>query len=197
MFILAPSAWADERGRWALNQISYFSNVTDAEMLSEYSAIIGAAVGGSAAIIRSYITLNRQFRYQEYQKRLERLEKAHIALSQIEREGSLIQSTASMRNENATKYDSEWLSNKERVDELRAIIDLYMPHLSNVASDLYEELTKFWYEHSIALSNKEDSIQPSQHFYNQVVPISNNIQRLCKSIKLELTHSRQIMGAKN
>ncbi len=160
-------------------------------MLSEYSTIIGAVVGGSAAIIASYITLIRQFKYQEYQKHLERLEKAHIALSQIEREGSLIQSTASMRNESATKYDSEWLNNKERVDEFRAIIDVYMPHLSNLANELYIELTKFWYEHSIALSNKEDSIQPSQNFYDQVVPISEKIRELCSVIKLEISRSYQ------
>lgn len=160
-------------------------------MLSEYSAVIGAIVGASAAIITSYITLNRQFNYQERQKKLERLEKAHIALSKTAREGSLIQSTAAMRIDDATKYDADWLNNKELVDELRAIIDIYMPHLSHATNELYVELTKFWYEHSMAIANKGNGIELSQEFFNKVVPISETIRRKCNEIKAEISRSTQ------
>jgi hypothetical protein len=91
-----------------------------------------------------------------------------------------------MRAESAKDFDDSWLSDKEQVDEFRAMADLYLNGLSGKSEELYNLFTKFWYEHSMALSSKKEGHELSQSFYEKVGPISGQIQELCKSIKQQI-----------
>lgn len=155
-------------------------------IITAASGILGALIGGGAAIVAANNTLNKQLEAQESKHRKEQLGRAHQAVSKIAREGSLIHSTAAMRGESAREFDVNWLSDKAQIDEFRAVADLYMGGLSGMSEELYGLLTKFWYEHSMALSVKQEGHDIPQTFYEKVVPISEQIQEICKSIKKEI-----------
>jgi hypothetical protein len=53
-------------------------------------------------------------------------------------------------------------------------------------NELYSYLTKFWHEHSMVLSVKQKGFELPQNFYNNVVPISENIQQTYAVIKCKI-----------
>jgi hypothetical protein len=161
------------------------------EIIPAISAIVGAAIGGGSAIIAANITLEKQLEAQDKRIRQESFKKALSVLSRLSREGSLIQSTATTRKESPVEYDEEWLSttNEAQLDEFLAIVDIYMPNQSETSKELYTELTKFWYEHSMMLSIKQNESDIPESFYDKVVPISIKIENLCKTIRNEVRNN--------
>jgi hypothetical protein len=175
------------------------------------TAILTSIVAGSSALLGVALTSFIQFltlkNNQEFQIALEaskreselrekekflafvRLAEAHRKLNIIGREFSLTSLNINWRAEmKDTEYDQRYLSVCEEVDELRVIISLYEPSLSEDVESLYGQMNIFWgnFNNILYLTSLGKKVDHTMSCFQNAHATAEGIGRQVRTLKFSL-----------
>lgn len=134
----------------------------------------------------------REIESQENEKKhmLERLSKVHRQLNTIEREFSLTSLVIIWQAEmSSSEYDQRYLSICEKIDELRATIDLYEPSLSEKVEKLYGQMNIFWgnFKNVLHLTTRDEKVDHMTPCFQKAHLAAEEIGQHTRSLKSQLS----------
>ncbi len=170
-------------------------------IVGSLSALLGASLG---AIIQLRLAAeNHRFQFQidsakrhsetekeEIANHKQRLLNVHIAISKIARDFSITALDINLRSGMTDlEYDKRYFESCEKLDEIRAVCDLYIPDTSKHLEKMYGQMNKFWgnFKEILRLTELNEPYEKKKYFQSEAIAAAAEIGSCAGEAKVRLS----------